>query len=237
MIFNPYFRSDHKIRASLDIDFSGAVIIFDEAHNVQKLSEETASVSISSQDIAVAIKDVDEALESIKSPSMGFDEADVAPKELGENELLFIKDMLLAIEKHFSSFLTDVSTITKTGSFVADLFQSFRNPGVTSVLNVLVEYLNNSNTSGVSVKGRGVSKLHEFLSVAFSDGVKDSDLRDLYKVHICKEEKRDGGKGILKKTTDNILLHLWCFRPGFSMTRFVLLLLTSFLINFKSCSV
>ena len=70
MIFNPYFRSDHKIRASLDIDFSGSVIIFDEAHNVQKLSEETASVSISSQDIAVAIKDIDEALESIKSPSI-----------------------------------------------------------------------------------------------------------------------------------------------------------------------
>ena len=52
VIFLPYnYLLDHKIRASLDIDFTGSIIIFDEAHNVQKLSEETASVSISSQDI------------------------------------------------------------------------------------------------------------------------------------------------------------------------------------------
>ena len=45
VIFLPYnYLLDHKIRASLDIDFNGSVIIFDEAHNVQKLSEETASV-------------------------------------------------------------------------------------------------------------------------------------------------------------------------------------------------
>merc|ERR1712126_160986 len=83
VIFLPYnYLLDHKIRASLDIDFNGAIIIFDEAHNVQKLSEETSSVSISSQDIALAVKDIEEAIESIKNPVVGFDEADMAPKEL-----------------------------------------------------------------------------------------------------------------------------------------------------------
>ena len=220
VIFLPYnYLLDHKIRASLDIDFNGAIIIFDEAHNVQKLSEETASVSISSQDIAVAVKDIDEALEGLKSPSIGFDEAEVAPKELNEHELLYIKEQLLAVEKQFTSFLSDSDKVTRPGSFVMDLFQSFRSAGVAKALDVLVEYLNNSNASGVTIKGRGVSKLHEFLSVAFSEGVKESDLRELYKVHICKEEKRDGGKGLLKSKSENILLHLWCFSPGFSMNR------------------
>ena len=222
VIFLPYnYLLDPKIRSSLDIDFNGAVIIFDEAHNVQKLSEETASVSISSQDIAVAIKDIDEALESIKNPVVGFDEGDTsAPKDLSEHELLYIKEQLLAVEKHFTSFLTDVSSITKPGSFVTDLFQSFRSAAITKGLDLLVEFLNNSNSSAVSIKGRGVSKLHEFLSVAFSEGVSEADLRDLYKAHICKEDKRDGTKGgILKKHTDNVLLHLWCFSPGFSMAR------------------
>ena len=223
VIFLPYnYLLDHKIRASLDIDFNGAVIIFDEAHNVQKLCEETASVSISSQDIAVAIKDIDEALEEIKNPVVSsFDdpEANAASKELSEHELLYIKDMLLAVEKQFSAFLGESKAVTKPGSFVKDLFQSFQNAAVIKALDLLVEYLNNSSSSGVTIKGRGVSKVHEFLSVAFAEGIKESDLRDLYKVHICKEEKKEGGKGILKSKSETILLHLWCFSPGFSMTR------------------
>lgn len=223
VIFLPYnYLLDHKIRASLDIDFNGAVIIFDEAHNVQKLCEETASVSISSQDIAVAIKDIDEALEEIKNPVVSsFDdpEANSASKELSEHELLYIKDMLLAVEKQFSAFLGESKAVTKPGSFVKDLFQSFQNAAVIKALDLLVEYLNNSSSSGVTIKGRGVSKVHEFLSVAFAEGIKESDLRDLYKVHICKEEKKEGGKGILKSKSETILLHLWCFSPGFSMTR------------------
>ena len=219
IIFLPYnYLLDHKIRSSLDIDFNGSIIIFDEAHNVQKLSEETASVSISSQDIAVAVKDIDEALEGLKSPAVGFDDTEMAPKELNEHELLYIKELLLAVEKQFSTFLENTATLTKPGSFVSDLFQSFRSPGIAKALDLLVEYLNNSGSSGVTIKGRGVSKVHEFISVAFSDGVKESDLRDLYKVHICKEEKREG-KGILKNKSETTLLHLWCFSPGFSMTR------------------
>ena len=222
VIFLPYnYLLDHKIRASLDIDFNGAVIIFDEAHNVQKLCEETASVSISSQDIAVAIKDIDEALEEIKNPSnANFDDPDAntASKDLSEHELLYIKDMLLAVEKQFALFLGESKAVTKPGSFANDLFQSFRNAAVIKALDLLVEYLNNSSSSGVTIKGRGVSKVHEFLSVAFAEGIKESDLRDLYKVHICKEEKKEG-KGILKNKSETILLHLWCFSPGFSMTR------------------
>ena len=220
VIFLPYnYLLDHKIRASLDIDFNGAIIIFDEAHNVQKLSEETSSVSISSQDIAIAVKDIDEAIESIKSPVVGFDEADMAPKELSENELLFIKDQILAIEKHFTSFLVDSKPVTRPGSFASDLFQAFRPPAIIKTLDLLVEYLNSSGSSAFSVKGKGASKIHEFLTVVFNEHVKPEDLHDLYKVHICKDQKSEGGKGFLKTKSENTLLHLWCFSPGFSMGR------------------
>ena len=57
---------------------------------------------------------------------MGFDESDSAPKDLNENELLFIKEMLLAVESQFATFLKDTSTMTKQGSFVAEMFHSFR---------------------------------------------------------------------------------------------------------------
>ena len=41
IIFLPYnYLLEDSIRKSLDIDFNGSVVIFDEAHNVQKLCEE-----------------------------------------------------------------------------------------------------------------------------------------------------------------------------------------------------
>ena len=49
---------DEKTRKTLDLDLGGAVIIFDEAHNINKLCEETASVSLTLADIALAIQDI-----------------------------------------------------------------------------------------------------------------------------------------------------------------------------------
>ena len=50
---------DAKTRKTLDLDLSNSVIIFDEAHNIQKLCEEAASVSVNLSDIALAIQDID----------------------------------------------------------------------------------------------------------------------------------------------------------------------------------
>merc|ERR1719470_73737 len=218
VIFLPYnYLLDHKIRASLDIDFNGAVIIFDEAHNVQKLCEETASVNISGQDIALAVKDIEEAVEELKNPNVGFDEADVAPKDLNESELLIIKDLLLDVEKQFTDILEGKNSLTLPGSFVHSMFQDFRNPGIVQALELLVEYTNSSNTAAFSAKGRGVTRLLEFITGAFNEYIRQEDLHELYKVHICK--KGEGGKGFLKGKSDNTILHLWCFSPGFSMRR------------------
>merc|ERR1719470_666055 len=220
VIFLPYnYLLDHKIRASLDIDFNGAVIIFDEAHNVQKLCEETASVNISGQDIALAVKDIEEAVEELKNPNVGFDEADVAPKDLNESELLIIKDLLLDVEKQFTDILEGKTSLTLPGSIVHSMFQDFRNPGIVRALELLVEYTNSSNTAAFSAKGRGVTRLLEFITGAFNEYIRQEDLHELYKVHICKEEKGEGGKGFLKGKSDNTILHLWCFSPGFSMRR------------------
>jgi len=220
VIFLPYnYLLDTKIRNSLDIDFNGSVIIFDEAHNVQKLCEETASVSISGQDIALAIKDIEETVEEIKNPNVGFDEADVAPKDLHESELLIIKDILLEVEKQISGILDGKSSMTEPGSFVYGIFQDFRNPGIVKVLDLLVEYTSSSNSAAFNTKGRGVTRLLEFINGAFGENISPEDLKELYKVYICKEEKGDGGKGFLKNKSENTILHLWCFSPGFSMQR------------------
>jgi hypothetical protein len=45
----------------------------------------------------------------------------------------------------------------------------------------------------------------------------------MVQVHISKEDKSEGGKGFLKSRSEIVTLNLWCFSPGFSMHRFVIL--------------
>lgn len=59
IVFMPYnYLLDPKIRKANKVDLNNTIIILDEAHNVEKMCEESASVQITSTDIAVAITDV-----------------------------------------------------------------------------------------------------------------------------------------------------------------------------------
>lgn len=59
IIFMPYnYLLDPKMRKANKIDLQNSIIILDEAHNVEKMCEESASTSISSSQIAVAIEDI-----------------------------------------------------------------------------------------------------------------------------------------------------------------------------------
>lgn len=59
IIFMPYnYLLDPKMRKTNKIDLQNTIIIFDEAHNVEKMCEESASTVITSTQIALAIEDV-----------------------------------------------------------------------------------------------------------------------------------------------------------------------------------
>ena len=53
-----------------------------------------------------------------------------------------------------------------------------------------------------------MSKLHDFIVGAFNENIQPKDLETLYKVHVGKEEKKDGGRGFLKSRSENIVLNL-----------------------------
>lgn len=60
IIFMPYnYLLDPKIRKANKVDLSNTIIILDEAHNVEKMCEESASVQITSSEIGIAMADVD----------------------------------------------------------------------------------------------------------------------------------------------------------------------------------
>lgn len=58
VIFMPYnYLLDLKIRSANKIDLRNSIVILDEAHNVEKMCEDSASITIKTTDITTAISD------------------------------------------------------------------------------------------------------------------------------------------------------------------------------------
>lgn len=63
VIFMPYnYLIDSGIRENFDINFSNAIIIFDEAHNIAQCCEDAASITIESRQLDQVIEELGEIL-------------------------------------------------------------------------------------------------------------------------------------------------------------------------------
>lgn len=65
IIFTPYnYLLDRKSRKSNNLEVSGNIIIFDEAHNLEQICEESASFDLTSMDIAKCIMETGDLLKA-----------------------------------------------------------------------------------------------------------------------------------------------------------------------------
>jgi regulator of telomere elongation helicase 1 len=59
IIFMPYnYLIDEKIRENFNINYSGSVIIFDEAHNASSTAEDVASFELPNKTLDMAIMEL-----------------------------------------------------------------------------------------------------------------------------------------------------------------------------------
>lgn len=65
IIFLPYnYLLDRRILKNFDINLSNSVVIFDEAHNIEKVCEESASINFTCIDIKNCINDITHAIKN-----------------------------------------------------------------------------------------------------------------------------------------------------------------------------
>nr|XP_053656453.1 regulator of telomere elongation helicase 1 homolog [Cherax quadricarinatus] len=105
IIFLPYnYLLDPKSRKAHGIELQGNIIIFDEAHNVEKVCEEAASLQIRSTDLALCIDEVTQVMKKLQDISEGSDIAANAssqglPDDFSPDDLYTLKALFLELEK------------------------------------------------------------------------------------------------------------------------------------------
>ncbi|XP_062501270.1 regulator of telomere elongation helicase 1-like [Corticium candelabrum] len=233
VIFMPYhYILDIKTRRTHGIELKNNVVIFDEAHNIEGMCEDSASVELTSYDIMQCIEDVNRCIDIHRNtkddlPSKSGDLVVVGNdlKTTGNDlERMFcVKSILLAIEKHLDSIsITATDGITKPGSFMQEmLFEcQVKSDNYLLVLEecdkMLLRLTSDARVSNGSV---ALQKFSDFLRTVFSAS---RESFSCYKVHISLRNldwtNRKRVNAWTEKGFETVrVLSYWCFSPGHAM--------------------
>ncbi|XP_050509376.1 regulator of telomere elongation helicase 1 homolog isoform X1 [Diabrotica virgifera virgifera] len=231
IIFMPYnYLIDPSIRTRLGINLSNTVVILDEAHNVERLCEESASLQIKSSDVALAIDEVTAIMKMLSSDQTV--EFEDTPKDFDANDLCNLKEVFLNLEQAIDKI--DLSSgqnseVTLDGTFI---FELLAEAGIRAdnffiiqkLINSIVQYLVTVNDGPFARRGNSLQIFEEILGVVFMDSSTEfkAKVKKCYKLYVQPEE-------VKKKTPDNWLskmvstkaggkiINYWCFSPGFGM--------------------
>uniref|UniRef100_A0A4W4EBL9 Regulator of telomere elongation helicase 1 n=1 Tax=Electrophorus electricus TaxID=8005 RepID=A0A4W4EBL9_ELEEL len=243
LIFMPYnYLLDLKSRRAHNIELKGAVIIFDEAHNVEKMCEESTSFDLTPYDLTSAIDAVDKLLREQASDLTKGESADEFNVEslssglkLDISTIAKIKQILVDLELAINSFEMPSNSqgITKPGSFIYELFEKAHvnydtNTAIVEALEQITGYL--AGRPGIFLNTTGLQKIADILQLVFAVEPAEGNMRlhkqgstQQFKVHIHpdtssfkKKQNADVWASSSTKKQGNVLSY-WCFCPGFSM--------------------
>nr|XP_054112900.1 regulator of telomere elongation helicase 1 isoform X7 [Callithrix jacchus] len=181
IIFMPYnYLLDAKSRRAHSIDLKGTVVILDEAHNVEKICEESASFDLTPQDLASGLDVIDRVLEEqTKAAQQGEPHpefsADTPSSGLNMEleDIAKLKMILLRLEGAIDAIELpgDNSGVTKPGSYIFELFAeaqlTFQTKGcILDSLDQIIQHL--AGRAGVFTNTAGLQKLADIIQLCDS---------------------------------------------------------------------
>ncbi|XP_070328512.1 regulator of telomere elongation helicase 1 isoform X2 [Odocoileus virginianus] len=247
IIFMPYnYLLDAKSRRAHSIDLKGTVVIFDEAHNVEKMCEEAASFDLTPHDVASGLDVIDQVLEERTKVAQ---QAELHPEFIADSagsglnleleDLAKLKMILLRLEGAIDAVELPGgdSGVTKPGSYIFELFAeaqiTFQTKGcILDSLDQLIQHL--AGRAGLFTNTAGLQKLADIIQIVFSVDSAEGDPGPMvglasqsYKVHIHLDagHRRTAQRPDVWNTTaarkPGKVLSYWCFSPGHSMRELV----------------
>ncbi|XP_050665196.1 regulator of telomere elongation helicase 1 homolog [Leptidea sinapis] len=239
IIFMPYnYILDPKSRKANGVELMNNVVILDEAHNVEKMCEESASLQLRTTDVALCIDEITHVMRSFSDNTE--ENLDITmdtnqPKDFSCDDLCVLKEMMLELEKAIDTIEVASEGSTFPGGFIFELLakaeiRDHNQLSVITLIDNLIQYLSTASASPFQRKGVGLQKIVDLLNVVFSGTTHSykERVKMCYKVHIHIEDKKNSKKsdgwGSLKtatsKTAERVLSY-WCFSPGFGMKQLV----------------
>ncbi|XP_068769164.1 regulator of telomere elongation helicase 1 isoform X2 [Struthio camelus] len=247
IIFMPYnYLLDSKSRRAHNLDLKGTVVILDEAHNVEKLCEESSSFDLTPYDLASAMDAINVVLEEqakvVQQNEINAEfnmEIANSGLNMGLEDIAKIKKILLQLENAIDAVelpLND-SGVTKEGSYIFDLFAEAQitfqtKSSLLESLEQILQFL--SGRTGIFINTAGLHKLSDIIQTVFNidppEGMTSfmpaRSISKYYKVHIHldssnkKKQRTDlWNSSVVKKQGKT--LSYWCFSPGYSMHELV----------------
>uniref|UniRef100_A0A8C9PFX4 Regulator of telomere elongation helicase 1 n=1 Tax=Spermophilus dauricus TaxID=99837 RepID=A0A8C9PFX4_SPEDA len=244
IIFMPYnYLLDAKSRRAHGIDLKGTVVIFDEAHNVEKICEESASFDLTPRDVASGLDAIDQVLEEqTRVVQQGELCLELSADALGTGlhmelqDVAKLKMILLRLEGAIDAVQLpgDDSGVTKPGSYIFELFAeaqiTFQTKDcILDSLDQIIQHL--AGRSGALATTVGLQKLADIIQVVFSMDSAEGNpgsvvwpgFSQAYKVHIHPDTgyRRAAQRSVTWSASASKkpgkVLSYWCFSPGHSM--------------------
>lgn len=244
IIFMPYnYLLDAKILKSFKINLKDAVVILDEAHNVERVCEDTASIHFSSSDIATCINDITHIMKCLeKDDEMLMLQDENVEKDFTIEDLAKLKEIMLNFEEQIDKIDSVFSNKGRTfpGGKLFELLTAANithvsYPMIKQLMDALILYLTQSTAGSMfGRKGSGLMKMLEVFDTAYgSMGVNSyetykAQMEKGYRVHVeiePEKKKNDGNTTGLwlstsaqsKLSKSPKIINYWCFAPGFGM--------------------
>ncbi|XP_036085024.1 regulator of telomere elongation helicase 1 isoform X6 [Rousettus aegyptiacus] len=243
IVFMPYnYLLDAKSRRAHSIDLKGTVVIFDEAHNVEKMCEESASFDLTPHDLASGLDIIDQVLEERTKAAqhgelhLAFGVESGTGLNMELEDIAKLKMILLRLEGAIDAVELpgDDRGVTKPGSFVFELFAEAQITSQTKgcildSLDQIIQHL--AGRAGLFSNTAGLQKLSDIIQIVFSadpaeggpGSIVAPGVSQSYKVHIHPDtshrrsaQRSDAWNSAAARKQGKVLSY-WCFSPGCSM--------------------
>ena len=133
LIFVPYnYLFDRDARESTfgeHVNFENAVLIFDEAHNLEEFASESSSFDVTSADVAGCVSEVQRALQYMDMQNVDGGGSDVSGGKLKRHNVLSLKSVFLRFERYLADSTTfggnggDGGGSSHPGEFIFDILE------------------------------------------------------------------------------------------------------------------
>ncbi|KAM0928809.1 hypothetical protein ACQ4PT_002001 [Festuca glaucescens] len=240
ILFAPYnYLIDPGNRRSLaGIPWDNAVLIFDEAHNLESICADAASFDLLPTSLTSCIA---EAQECIQLCSFKRSIENSADKQFDPENYAILKALLMALEKKISELVIESKELgyTKPGIYIYEFLSELNITSETSKklietidsASLLLEEGNSGETKAGAKAKSTVSRLEtirDMLDIIFRGGGQGH--AKYYRFHV-NESRQTSGDSLQVFGKASRTLSWWCFNPGLAMEEFLKLGVRSIILT------